>query len=330
MYYIIDHSTDPYWNLAAEEYLFKNLDKPVFRLWQNDNAIIIGQHQNALAEINLDYVRKNGIKVVRRLTGGGAVYHDMGNVNFTFIDNRIDNEDTASMFARFTKPVIDSLLKLGVKAYLEGRNDLLIDGKKFSGNAVAVYRERVLQHGTLLFSSSMNTLGNALASRPEKFISKSVKSNIARVTNIGEHLEHPMTISEFMDFMEKEINTINRNLYQLYSYSDKDTEAIKKLRDEKYSQDWWNFGFSPVYQYSKVKQFPGGLVEIYLIVSKGIITDIKIFGSYFFIKDTNEIESLLTGAAHTPDGVSERLKNINLSDYFGNVEGEEFLSLFWD
>lgn len=330
MYYIIDHSTDPYWNLAAEEYLFKNLDKPVFRLWQNDNAIIIGLHQNALAEINLDYVRKNNIKVVRRLTGGGAVYHDMGNVNFTFIDNRIDNEDTSSMFARFTKPIIDSLEKLGVKAYLEGRNDLLIDGKKFSGNAVAVYKDRVLQHGTLLFSSSMNTLGNALASRPEKFVSKSVKSNIARVTNISEHLEHPMNISEFMNFMEREINTINHNLYHLYSYSDKDIASIQKLRDEKYSQDWWNFGSSPVYQYSKVKQFPGGLVEVYIKVGKGVITDIKIYGSYFFIKETHEIESLLTGAAHTPEGIGEQLKKINLSDYFGNVEGEEFLSLFWD
>jgi len=330
MFYIIDHSTDPYWNLAAEEYLFKNFHEPVFRLWQNDNAIIVGQHQNALAEVNINYVRQNCIKVVRRLTGGGAVFHDLGNVNFTFIDNRVDGEDSAQMFARFTKPIIDALGKLGVEAYLEGRNDLLIDGKKFSGNAVAVYKDRVLQHGTLLFSSSMSTLSNALASRPEKFVSKSVKSNIARVTNISDHLVQPMTINEFIRFMEREINSINRNLYILYSYTDVDLKAIEKLRDEKYCQDWWNYGSSPDYQYSRVKQFPGGLLEIYLKVNKGKIADIKIFGSYFFIKETKDIEDILTGADHTPDGVRERLEKINLSDYFNNVAGEEFLSLFWD
>ncbi|MFA6334461.1 MAG: lipoate--protein ligase [Bacteroidales bacterium] len=330
MFCIIDHTTDPYWNLAAEEYLFKNFLAPVFRLWQNDNAIIIGQHQNAFAEINIDYVRQNGIKVVRRLTGGGAVFHDLGNVNFTFIDNRIDDEDTAMMFARFTKPIIEVLGKLGVEAYLEGRNDLLIDGKKFSGNAVAVYRDRVLQHGTLLFSSSMGTLANALTSRPEKFVSKSVKSNIARVTNISEHLVKPMTINDFIEFMEREINSINQNLYKPYNYTDKDLKAIEKLREEKYSRDWWNYGSSPDYQYSKVKQFPGGLIEIYMQVNKGKIADIKIFGSYFFTKETKEIEDILTGADHTPDGVAGRLEKINLSDYFNNVAREEFLSLFWD
>jgi len=330
MFYIIDNSTDPYWNLAAEEYLFKNFHEPVFRLWQNDNAIIVGQHQNALAEVNINYVRQNCIKVVRRLTGGGAVFHDLGNVNFTFIDNRVDGEDSAQMFARFTKPIIDALGKLVVEAYLEGRNDLLIDGKKFSGNAVAVYKDRVLQHGTLLFSSSMSTISNALASRPEKFVSKSVKSNIARVTNISDHLVQPMTINEFIRFMEREINSINRNLYILYSYTDVDLKAIEKLRDEKYCRDWWNYGSSPDYQYSRVKQFPGGLIEIYLTVNKGKIADIKIFGSYFFIKETKDIEDILTGADHTPDGVRERLEKINLSDYFNNVAGEEFLSLFWD
>jgi len=330
MLYIIDHSTDPYWNLAAEEYLFKNFNEPIFRLWQNDNAIIVGQHQNAYAEINIDYVRQNSIKVVRRLTGGGAVFHDLGNVNFTFIDNKIEGEDSANMFARFTKPIIEALEKLGVKAYLEGRNDLLIDGKKFSGNAVAVYKDRVLQHGTLLFSSSINSLGNALASRPEKFASKSVKSNIARVTNISEHLEQPMLINEFIAFMEKEINNINRNLYEYYNYSQEDLEAIAKLRSEKYSLDWWNYGSSPKYQYSKVRQFPGGLIEIYMQVNKGIIADIKIFGSYFFSKDTKELETILIGTEHTHKGIEERLEKINLSNYFNNVAREEFLSLFWD
>lgn len=328
MLYIIDRSTDPWWNLAAEEYLFKEFSEPVFRLWQNDNAIIIGLHQNAYAEINLDYVKQNNIKVVRRLTGGGAVFHDLGNVNFTFIDNRIKGEDSAGMFARFTKPVLEALNKLGVNASLEGRNDLVIEGRKFSGNALAVYRERVLQHGTLLFSSSIRDLSGALAGRAEKFAGKSVKSNAARVTNISEHLKSPMAIGDFISYLEKEI-TGGRE-YRIYTYSRKDIDAISQLRESRYSLDSWNYGSAPAYSFSKVRYFPAGLIELWLEVKRGKISDIRIFGSYFFLKETSEIEELLKGAEHTPAGIEERLKKVNLSDYFVNIAGEEFLSLFWD
>jgi len=139
-----------------------------------------------------------------------------------------------------------------------------------------------------------------------------------------------MLINEFIEFMEREINNINLNLFEYYDYSKEDLKAIEKLRLEKYSQDWWNYGSSPNYQYSKVKQFPGGLIEIYLQVNRGKIADIKIFGSYFFTKDTQEIEIILVGSEHTPRGIESRLEKINLSDYFNNVAREEFLSLFWD
>jgi len=329
MFYVIDKSTDPWWNLAAEEYLFKNFDKPVFRLWQNDNAIIIGHHQNAFAEINLNFVREKGIKVVRRLTGGGAVFHDLGNVNFTFIDNVNGNEESSAMFARFTRPVIDALRGIGVEAYLEGRNDLLIDGRKFSGNAVARYRNRLLQHGTLLFSASMADLSNALAARPEKFAGKSVQSNRSRVTNIAEHLPAPMSIDEFIDYMHAFVAGAGSG-YSQYEYTASDLREIQKLRDEKYSQDSWNYGNSPKYTYSKVKKFPAGLVEIYLGVTRGIIEEIKIYGDYFFTKDTEELENLIKGCVHSHGALAERIEKINLSDYISNIEGEEFLSLFWE
>lgn len=329
MYFVIDKSTDPQWNLAAEEYLFKHLNEPVFRLWQNENAVIVGHHQNALAEINIDYVSQNGIKVVRRLTGGGAVFHDLGNVNFTFIDNRIDNEDTSSMFARFTKPIIEALEGLGVKAYLEGRNDLLIDGRKFSGNAVAVYKNRVLQHGTLLFSSSMADLSQALASRPEKFTGKSVQSNRSRVTNISEHLAQPMSVESFIDYMDNYIRNSRAMDYKLYSYSSKDLFEISKLRAEKYSKEWWNFGQSPKYQFSKVEKFNGGLLEVYLNVEKGVISEIKIFGDYFFTKETAEIENLLVGTMHNYESVKSALLDIEISDYFSNISKEEFISILF-
>jgi len=329
MYFVIDKSTDPQWNLAAEEYLFKHLNEPVFRLWQNENAVIVGHHQNALAEINIDYVSQNGIKVVRRLTGGGAVFHDLGNVNFTFIDNRIDNEDTSSMFARFTKPIIEALEGLGVKAYLEGRNDLLIDGRKFSGNAVAVYKNRVLQHGTLLFASSMADLSQALASRPEKFTGKSVQSNRSRVTNISEHLAQPMSVESFIDYMDNYIRNSRAKDYKLYSYSSKDLCEISKLKAEKYSKEWWNFGQSPKYQFSKVEKFNGGLLEVYLNVEKGVISEIKIFGDYFFTKETAEIENLLVGTMHNYESVKSALIDIEISDYFSNISKEEFISILF-
>jgi lipoate-protein ligase A len=329
MYYVIDKNIDPWWNLAAEEYLFKQLSVPIFRLWQNRNAIIIGHHQNAFAEINTEYVRSNGIKVVRRLTGGGAVFHDLGNINFTFIDNVTVSEDTSSMFARFTKPIIEALRELGVNAYLEGRNDLLIDGKKFSGNAVARYRNRLLQHGTLLFSASMTDLSNALSSRPEKFTGKSVQSNRGRVTNISEHLEEQMPIEKFIEYLHNFIAG-ERSGYSEYKYTEEDLRAIEKLKESKYSRDSWNYGESPAYTYSKVVKFPAGLLELYLKVEKGRIEEVKIFGDYFFTKETEELEDHIKGCRHSYGELKERLEKINLSDYISNIEGEEFLSLFWE
>lgn len=329
MYYVIDKNIDPWWNLAAEEYLFKQLSVPIFRLWQNNNAIIIGHHQNAFAEINTEYVRSNGIKVVRRLTGGGAVFHDLGNINFTFIDNVTVSEDTSSMFARFTKPIIEALRELGVNAYLEGRNDLLIDGKKFSGNAVARYKNRLLQHGTLLFSASMADLSNALSSRPEKFTGKSVQSNRGRVTNISEHLEEQMLIENFIEYLHNFIAG-ERSGYSEYKYTEEDLREIEKLKESKYSRDSWNYGESPAYTYSKVVKFPAGLIELYLKVEKGRIEEVKIFGDYFFTKETEELENHIKGCRHSYEELKERLEKINLSDYISNIEGEEFLSLFWE
>ena len=165
---IVDSTTDPYWNLAAEEYLLTSLSEPVFRLWRNAPSVIVGRYQNAAAEINSEYVRTRGIPVVRRLTGGGAVFHDLGNVNYTFIDRKVEGEDTAAMFRRFTAPVISALRSLGVEASLEGRNDLVISGRKFSGNAVCVHGGRVLQHGTLLFSASVADLSGRAPSTPAR------------------------------------------------------------------------------------------------------------------------------------------------------------------
>jgi lipoate-protein ligase A len=328
MYYILDLSTDPYWNLAAEEYLLKNFEMPIFRLWQNSPSIIIGLHQNAYAEINLEYIKKNNTPVVRRLSGGGAVFHDLGNINFTFIDTLNREEDSTAMFSRFTKPIINSLNKLGIKAQLKGRNDLVIDDKKFSGNAIALYKNRVLQHGTLLFKSNMNNLSNALQSRPEHFQGKSVQSVRSRVTNIWDHLSEKISVEEFIQYIQNYI-TNSENRYQLYKYTTQDIINITKLKLEKYSLDSWNFGKSPKYSFSKVLRFDGGLIECYLNIDRGVISDVKIYGSYFFNKETDELENMIRGLNHTPENIRIKTEKINLSDYIHNITEEEFINLFF-
>lgn len=328
MYYIVDDSTDPQWNLAAEEYLFKNFKQSIFRLWRNEPSIIIGLHQNAFAEINLDYVKNNNIPVIRRLTGGGAVFHDLGNVNFTFIDNKIASESTADMFGRFTKPIIAALNSLGIEASLKGRNDLVIEDKKFSGNAVAVYKERILQHGTLLYSASMANLSEALANRPEHFKGKAVQSNRARVTNISDHLSNAMTVEEFVTYMEKFVTDSLSSKYVRYHYTSQDLSQIAKLTMEKYSKDSWNYGSSPKYGYSKTTRFDWGVLELYMEVQKEIIEEIRFYGSYFFVKETSLLEKKLQGCTNTLEAIRERVKKINLSDYFSNITEEEFISMF--
>ncbi|PKP15313.1 MAG: lipoate--protein ligase, partial [Bacteroidetes bacterium HGW-Bacteroidetes-22] len=194
---IKDSNTDPYFNLAADEYVMKNFKEDCFMLWRNEPSIIVGKHQNTLAEINVDYVKENSIKVVRRITGGGAVFHDLGNLNFTFIRN---SEEGAQVdFRKFTQPIIDVLQKIGINAVFEGRNDLTIDGKKFSGNAEHVWKKRTLHHGTLLFSAVITDLSAALKVNPLKFNDKAVKSVRSRVTNISEHLKEKMDVLEFRD-----------------------------------------------------------------------------------------------------------------------------------
>ena len=325
MLYIIDNHIDPYWNLAAEEYLLKHISEPVFRLWRNSDSIIIGQYQNALAEIDLDYVKANNIKVVRRMTGGGAVFHDLGNLNFTFIEPHTKSEESNAMFRRFTAPIVEALNSLGVKAYLEGRNDLLIDGRKFSGNAMCISNSRVLQHGTLLFSASMNNLGAALKSRPEKFIGKAVQSNVSRVTNISEHLSGQMNIDEFQKFLGEYICGNSTP----YTYTEADLEAIEKLKNEKYGLDSWNFGHSPAYTTHNVKKFPGGLVEVNFTVKKGEIAQLEIFGDYFFTKPTEEFVSQLIGTPHTREALLEKLTLINTPDYFSNITAEQMIEMFF-
>jgi len=319
---INDHHTDPYFNLAAEEYVLKNFMDNCFMLWRNGPSVIVGRHQNTLAEINMDYVKQNHIKVVRRLSGGGAVFHDLGNLNFTFIEHAED--DKLVDFQKYTKPVIAVLRSLDVDACFEGRNDLVIDGRKFSGNAEHVYRGRVLHHGTLLFASELADLSGALNANPAKFTDKAIKSVRSRVTNISNHLKTPLDPEEFRDRVLRYMMDNYPNC-ERYNYTDNDIVAISKLRDEKYATWAWNFGQSPGYNMVNNLRTDGGNLEIHLDVQNGIIRHIRIFGDFFNIADIAELEQLLIGTSHNETSIRRKLNEINLSDYLVNVTIDELI-----
>lgn len=326
MLYIYNKNTNPYFNLAAEEYVLKKFQEECFMLWRNEPSIIIGKNQNTLAEINLDYVRQHKIPVVRRLSGGGAVFHDLGNLNFTFIVN----EDVSSFsdFRRFTQPIIDVLRKLSINAEFSGRNDITIDGKKISGNAQYYYKNRILHHGTLLFSSSITDLSAALKVRPVKFEDKGVKSVSKRVTNISEHLKEPITIEQFIDLIMNHIREQTRGS-EMYEFTQEDIEKIEKLVREKYSTWEWNFGTSPDYKFKNEKKFAGGTVEVNLNVEKGIIKDIKIYGDFFGKYDVSEVENLLKGVKHSEEEIRKVLSNIGMNDYFANITVDNLIEVMF-
>lgn len=326
MLYIYNKNTNPYFNLAAEEYVLKEFQEECFMLWRNEPSIIIGKNQNTLAEINLDYVRQHKIPVVRRLSGGGAVFHDLGNLNFTFIVN----EDVSSFsdFRRFTQPIIDVLRKLSINAEFSGRNDITIDGKKISGNAQYYYKNRILHHGTLLFSSSITDLSAALKVRPVKFEDKGVKSVSKRVTNISEHLKEPITIEQFIDLIMNHIREQTGGR-EMYEFTQEDIKKIEKLVKEKYSTWEWNFGTSPDYKFKNEKKFAGGTVEVNLNVEKGIIKDIKIYGDFFGKYDVSEVENLLKGVKHSEEEIKKVLSNIDINDYFANITVDNLIEVMF-
>ena len=316
------NTSNPAFNLATEEFLMNHKQDNWFYLYINAPSIIVGKHQNSLAEINVDYVKENNVIVIRRTTGGGAVFHDPGNLNFTFIMKEHPGE-TAD-FRKYTQPIIDVLQAMDVDAKFEGRNDMTIEGKKFSGNAKAFYNNKILQHGTLLFDSTLPNLSQALKLNPLKYRDKAVKSISSRVTNISEHLKHDITLEEF----EKRIVDHVRTMYadaKVYELTEEDRAAIQKLVDEKYGTWDWNFGNSPKYNFQKGIKTSGGHVEVNLEVRKGQIEDVKIFGDFFNTRDVSELENLLRGAPHEREKIRDVLSTVGIEKYLNNVTVDEFV-----
>ena len=315
-------STDPYFNLAAEEYFLKNFQEDFFLLWRSRPSVVVGKHQNALAEINHEFVHSHQIPVARRLSGGGTVFHDPGNVNFTFIRNVANISEVN--FKVFTVPVIEALKKLGVEAYTTGRNDLLIDGKKISGNAEHVHRNRVLHHGTLLFDSRLEALKGALKVDLSKFEDKAVQSNRSEVTNIANYLPNPISVEEFTNFLFGEISQ-NYPEFMVYEPTPEDIESIQKLSIEKY-QTWdWIFGYSPRYRYTNTLDTANGVISVNLLVEKGHIAEASISGAIQAEISQNIVNALL-GCRHDHEVVKTALFGLNKEFQQCGISVEELIN----
>jgi len=323
--YLILSTTDPAFNLAAEQYVFDSLprDRMYLMLWQNDNAIIIGKHQNTAAEINEAFVRSHGIRVVRRLSGGGAVYHDLGNLNYTLISDAQGSELDLGVFCR---PVIRALQKLGVDAQLNGRNDMTIGGQKFSGNAQYRKEGRVMHHGTILFDSDMSVLADALQVDEEKMKAKGVKSVRSRVTNVRPHLPADMTLPRFRSaLLESILEEMPGTEYEL---TEKDLAAIEATRRQRYATWEWNYGRSPGCDLKLRRRFEGcGTVEVFLTLNHGSIEAISFRGDYFSAEEPAVLEALLVGCPRDAGALTQRLQNTDVGRFFHGLTTEQLIDL---
>lgn len=319
-FYLETHSQDPSYNLAFEEYVQANRREGNYLiLWQNKNAVIIGRNQNAEAEIHRDFVDSRNISVIRRNTGGGAVYHDLGNLNYSFITDAADvSQRSADLF---TAPVVSALKKLGLDASASGRNDILVSDCKVSGTAEHLLKGRILHHGTLLFDSDLSVVAGALNPDPTKFKSKSVKSVRSRVGNIRRFLPEDMTLTQFWDYLK---TALSDSLVPT-ELTEEELAEVKALQQAKYATWEWNFGKSPQYAQVCRRRFPGGLLEIHMNVTQGSITQLKIFGDFLGLTPVTPLENALIGCACREEALEAALAAVSDFSCLGGITREQLL-----
>lgn len=319
--YLETRSLNPFYNLAFEEYVLTYRRQGEYLLlWQNDNTIVIGQNQNAEAEINRAFVEEHKIRVARRTTGGGAVYHDLGNLNYSFITDAGDAEKLT--MERFTLPVVNALRALGLEAEASGRNDILVEGRKVSGTAQRLLNGRILHHGTLLFDADPDVVSKALHVEPEKFRSKSAKSVRSRIGNIRDFLQDDMELREFWEYLKRAL--IAGDLTE-DSLTASELAEVKRLKHEKYDTWEWNFGRSPQYDMANKRRWNGGSLEVRVAVEKGRITSVAFYGDFLSRCPMDGLADAMRGCAFRQEDVSAVLARYPLRDYFGGITEDEIL-----
>ncbi|UMB60899.1 lipoate--protein ligase [Lutibacter sp. A80] len=320
--------TDPKLNLALEEYALRNFDASTDYLlfYINKPSIIIGRNQNTLEEINQEYIEANNIEVVRRISGGGAVYHDLGNLNFSFITNH--DGKSISNFKKFTAPVIRVLNNMGVNAELKGRNDILVDEKKISGTAQFSTGKRMISHGTLLFDTDMGEVSKALQVKMSKIQSKGHKSVRSRVANISEFLKTPITMD---DFKQQLLNGLfeAREHFEIHKLTEAEWKAVHQLKSEKYDLWEWNYGRSPKFNIQRSKRFAIGEIDLRIFVEKGLISEFKVFGDFFGRQPISDLENLLISVPYDKNEISKKLEEVVIENYFGKLEKLDFINLVY-
>lgn len=318
MIYLQTGSSDPAYNLAFEEYVLKNHTQgDILILWQNENAVIIGRNQNTIQEIDSTFVAENRIKVIRRNTGGGAVYHDLGNLNYSFITD--DQPDRKS----FAEPVVKALQGLGLDACTSGRNNILVSGLKVSGTAQQISKGRILHHGTLLFDSNPGMISGALTPDPTKFQSKSVKSVRSRVGNIRALLNEDMDLPAFWRYLE---HALAESLIPS-SLTEQEIQQILQLKSAKYDSWDWNYGKSPAYELHSSQRLPGGLLQVHLSVAAGKITGIQLFGDFLSLRPVQILEEALMGCPCRQEDLGNALAGLPVSDCLGGIPTESLIEL---
>ena len=329
MLHILNSCTEPCFNLALEEHFLKHapVSDDLVILWQNAPTVVIGRNQNAAVEINHPFIEERNIQVVRRLSGGGAVYHDLGNLNFTFITSLATVGH--NNFAHFTLPIIDALGALGVQAEFTGRNDLTIEGQKFSGNAQYIHRDRLLHHGTLLFDTDMAVLAQALAGSDAKSAKPAVASVRSRVTTIRQHLPPAITLAEFEAALLNAIFSRYGAPYRQYELSAEDRQCIENLADRRYRYSAWTYGTNPLYNHSHKQTFAGGTVQVFLNVQNDTIRHCKICGDFFATGDMDELSAALGGAPFTREAIASVVETWLIAHPIHDISPEELLTCFF-
>lgn len=334
MYFVDNENNyDASVNIALETYLVENrlVDEPILLFYINKPSIIVGRNQNTFEEINRSYVDEHGITVVRRMSGGGAVYHDLGNFSFCFIK---DDDGSFRDFMSFTKPVVSALHKMGAKeAVLEGRNDLLIEGKKFSGNAMYAKNGRMTAHGTILFDADLDEVTNALKPNKAKIEGKGIKSIRSRVTNIKPYVDDQykdLSTEEFRDKILLEIFGVDkREDVKEYHLTPEDWEKVHQIREERFGNWDWNYGQSPEFDIKAAKKFPIGFIDMRFAIKQGTIEDVTIFGDFFGLGEIQDVEEALKGVKFERQAVKEVFDGLDLKKYFGNIESIDLVDMIF-